>query len=179
LAFHTIRFQRLNLGRNQMWKANTIEIIKLVVSIIICQLVGFIGSLFTTPSIPTWYATLNKPSFTPPNSTFGPVWTSLFLLMGISAYLIWRKGLQDKNVKIALLIFITQLVLNVLWSILFFGLHSPFPAFIEIIILWLVILVTFVSFMKISNPAGILLLPYLIWVAFAAILNYSLWKLNS
>jgi len=99
--------------------------------------------------------------------------------MGISAYLIWRKGLQDKNVKLALLIFIAQLGLNVLWSILFFGLHSPFSAFIEIIILCLVILAAFIYFMKISKPAGILLLPYLIWVAFAAILNYQFWKLNS
>jgi benzodiazapine receptor len=162
-----------------MWKANTIEIMKLVVSIVVCQLAGFIGSLFTTPSIPTWYTAISKPSFTPPNAVFGPVWTTLFLLMGISAYLIWRKGLQEKNVKLALLIFIVQLGLNVLWSILFFGLHSPFSAFIEIIILWLVILATFFYFIKISKPAGILLLPYLIWVAFAAILNYSLWKLNS
>jgi len=162
-----------------MWRANIIEILKLGVSIVVCQLAGFVDSLFTTPSIPTWYATINKPSFTPPNSIFGPVWTSLFLLMGVSAYLIWRKGITVENVKIALYIFIAQLVLNVLWSILFFGLHSPFYAFIEIIILWLVILATFVSFIKISKPAGILLLPYLIWVAFAAILNYNLWKLNS
>ncbi|MFH1335241.1 MAG: TspO/MBR family protein [Candidatus Zixiibacteriota bacterium] len=162
-----------------MSRTNIIEILKLIICIGVCQLAGFVGSLFTTPSIPTWYAAIRKPSFTPPNSVFGPVWTTLFLLMGISAYLIWRKGLQDKNVKLALLIFIAQLGLNVLWSILFFGLHSPFSAFIEIIILWLVILVTFVSFMKISKPAGILLLPYLIWVAFAAILNYNLWKLNS
>ena len=152
---------------------------KLIISIAVCQLAGFIGSLFTTPSIPTWYVTLNKPSFTPPNWIFGPVWTSLFLLMGISAYLIWRKGFQHKNVKMALLIFIVQLVLNVLWSILFFGLPSPFSAFVEIIILWLVILLTFVYFIRISQPAGILLLPYLIWVAFAAILNFHLWKLNS
>ncbi|HEX7401977.1 MAG TPA: TspO/MBR family protein [candidate division Zixibacteria bacterium] len=162
-----------------MWKANTIEIVKLVISIIVCQLAGFVGSLFTTPSIPTWYAALRKPVFNPPNSVFGPVWTTLFLLMGISAYLIWRKGLQDKNVKMALIIFIVQLGLNVIWSILFFGLHSPFSAFMEIIILWLVILATFLYFMKISKPAGILLIPYLIWVAFAAILNYHLWKLNS
>lgn len=162
-----------------MLKPNITEIIKLVVSIVTCQLAGFIGSLFTTPSIPTWYATIKKPSFTPPNAVFGPVWTMLFLLMGISAYLIWRKGLQDKNVKWALMIFIVQLVLNVLWSILFFGLHHPFLAFIEIIVLWLVILATLISFMKLSKPAGILLLPYLIWVAFAAILNYQLWKLNS
>jgi benzodiazapine receptor len=162
-----------------MLKANFIEIIKLVVSIVICQLVGFIGSLFTTPSIPTWYAAIKKPSFTPPNAVFGPVWTTLFLLMGISAYLVWRKEFQDKNVRLALIIFIAQLGLNVLWSILFFGLHSPFSAFIEIIILWVAILATFISFIVISKPAGILLLPYLIWVAFAAILNYQLWKLNS
>ena len=161
-----------------MEKSNLIEILKLVISLAFCQLAGFIGSLFTTPSIPTWYAALNKPAFNPPNSIFGPVWTTLFLLMGISAYLIWRKGVHDKNVKIALLIFIVQLLLNVTWSFLFFGLHSPSSAFFEIIILWLAILVTVFSFMKISKPAGILLLPYLLWVSFASVLNFSLWKLN-
>ncbi len=161
-----------------MGKSNLIEILKLVISLAFCQFAGFIGSLFTTPSIPTWYAALRKPLFNPPNSVFGPVWTTLFLLMGISAYLIWRKGFHDKNVKIALLIFIVQLLLNVFWSFLFFGLHSLSYAFFEIIFLWLAILVTVLSFMNISKPAGILLLPYLLWVSFASVLNFSLWKLN-
>ena len=162
-----------------MWKSNFIEILKLIISIAVCQLAGFVGSLFTTPSIPTWYAALRKPSFNPPNSVFGPVWTTLFLLMGISAYLIWRKGVHDRYVRIALLIFIVQLLLNVLWSFLFFGLHNPSSAFVEIIILWLAILATLIAFIKISKPAGILLLPYILWVSFAAVLNFSLWKLNA
>ncbi len=162
-----------------MWKSNLIEILKLIISIAVCQLAGFVGSLFTTPSIPTWYAALRKPSFNPPNSVFGPVWTTLFLLMGISVYLIWRKGVHDRYVRIALLIFIVQLLLNVLWSFLFFGLHNPSSAFVEIIILWLAILATLIAFIKISKPAGILLLPYLLWVSFAVVLNFSLWKLNA
>ena len=161
-----------------MERINSVEILKLIFSLAICQFAGFIGSLFTTPSIPTWYAALSKPSFNPPNSIFGPVWTTLFLLMGISAYLIWRKGVQNNNVRIALLIFILQLLLNVLWSYLFFGLHSPSSAFFEIIFLWLAILITFLSFMKISKSAGILLLPYLLWVSLATILNLFIWKLN-
>lgn len=154
------------------------EILKLVISLVICQFAGFIGSLFTTPSIPTWYAALSKPSFNPPNSIFGPVWIILFILMGISAYLIWRKKVCDRNVRMALVIFLFQLLLNVLWSFLFFRLHNPSAAFFEIIILWLAILVTFLSFMKISKTAGILFLPYLFWVGFAAVLNLFIWKLN-
>lgn len=154
------------------------EIFKLIVSVVICQLAGLIGSLFTSSSIPNWYATLRKPTFTPPNSVFAPVWTTLFLLMSVSAYLIWRKGLQDKNVGICLLIFIFQLVLNLLWSFLFFGLKSPFYSFIEIMILWLAIGFTILKFLKLSRMAGLLLLPYLLWVSFAAILNFNLWKLN-
>ena len=155
------------------------DIVKLIASIIICQLAGFIGSLFTTPVIPTWYKTLAKPSFTPPNSLFSPVWIILFLLMGISLFLVWQKNLKDNKVKIALVFFAIQLVLNILWSILFFGLQSPLLAFIEIIILWLAILLTILKFIKVSKPAGLLLLPYILWVSFAALLNFFLWNLNA
>ena len=154
-------------------------ILKLIASIIICQLAGFIGSLFTTPAIPTWYKTLTKPAFTPPNSIFSPVWITLFLLMGISLFLVWQKSLKDQKVKIALLFFAVQLVLNTFWSILFFGLKSPLWAFIEIIILWFAILLTIIKFFKVSKPAGILLLPYILWVSFAAFLNFFLWNLNA
>lgn len=164
----------------------TKNMLKLLVAIVVCQAAGFVGSLFTTPSIQTWYATLTKPTFNPPNWVFAPVWTTLFLLMGIAAFLVWRRldsgsgaGMTEKkNVKKALGIFLMQLVLNVLWSILFFGLHSPRTAFIEIICLWLAILVTMVSFAKVSKVASWLLLPYILWVSFAAFLNYSLWILN-
>ncbi len=154
------------------------DILKLIGSIIICQLAGFIGSLFTTPAIPTWYKTLSKPAFNPPNSIFSPVWITLFLLMGISLFLVWQKNHKDREVKIALLFFTAQLVLNILWSILFFGLKSPLWAFVEIIILWLAILLTIIKFFKVSKPAGYLLLPYILWVSFAAFLNFSLWRLN-
>jgi len=153
-------------------------ILKLIVSILICQGAGLVGSVFTSPAIPTWYATLQKPSFDPPNWVFAPVWILLFLLMGISLYLIWSKRLEDKKVKIAIVIFGSQLVLNILWSFLFFGFKSPLYAFIEIIILWLAILVTIISFYRISKTAAYLLLPYILWVSFASVLNFSIMILN-
>lgn len=154
------------------------SVFKFIVAIVICQLTGVIGSLFTTPFISTWYETIQKPAFTPPNWLFGPVWISLFTLMGISLYLIWNKRLENKKVKLSLLVFFVQLALNSLWSILFFGLQSPFYAFIEIIILWIAIAVTIFKFYKISRTAGLLLLPYIIWVCIALTLNYYVWILN-
>jgi len=158
--------------------SRTSKILKLMTAILFCQVVGVVGSLFTYPSIQTWYATVRKPDFTPPNWVFAPVWIILFVLMGISAYLIWIKGLENKNIRIALLIFGIQLVLNGLWSFLFFGLQSPLYAFFEVIILWLVILLTITKFSKISKTAGLLLIPYIIWVSFAAILNFYIVRLN-
>jgi translocator protein len=152
--------------------------LKLIISIVVCQLAGGIGAIFTTPSISTWYKTLEKPSFSPPNWVFAPVWTTLFLLMGISAFLIWREGIKKSQVRIALGIFITQLLLNILWSLLFFGLKLPMAGFFEIIFLWIAILLTILSFLKISIPAGILLIPYIFWVSLASVLNFALWKLN-
>jgi len=160
-----------------MRKGIVIEIIKLIVSIFVCQCAGFIGSIFTTPSIPTWYATLTKPSFTPPNSIFAPVWTILFLLMGISAFLVWRRSL-DKHVKIALSIFMFQLIFNILWSVAFFGLRSPLAGLVIISILWIAILLTILNFYKISKVAGLLLIPYILWVSFASVLNFTIWRLN-
>lgn len=157
----------------------SVGILKLIISIVICQLAGVIGSLFTRPAIPTWYATLRRPSFTPPNWIFSPVWITLFVLMGISAFLVWNKGLSDKEVKIALSIFAVQLILNVLWSVMFFGLRSPLAGFIEIVILWIVILLTILYFLKVSKAAGILLMPYILWVSFAVALNFSIWRLNA
>ena len=161
-----------------MKKIRLSEILKFLISIIICELAGVIGSIFTTPAIPRWYATLIKPPFTLPNWVFAPVWTSLYLLMGISAYLIWRKGLHNRQVNSGLRIFILQLVLNTLWSFLFFGLKSPFLGFLEIVLLWAAIILAILSFFRVSKLAGILLLPYILWVSFAAILNFSLWRLN-
>lgn len=152
--------------------------LKLIVAIVVCELAGVVGSIFTTPSIPGWYAGLVKPALNPPSWVFGPVWTTLFVLMGIAAFLVWRKGLVRRDVKNALGIFIIQLILNTLWSVIFFGLHSPGGALIEIIFLWLAILATIISFAKISKPAAWLLVPYILWVSFAAYLNYSIWALN-
>ena len=154
------------------------EILILFSSIIICQLAGIIGSLFTAPSIPLWYANINKPSFNPPSWVFAPVWTTLYLLMGIALFLVWRKGLKRKDLKIAFAVFIFQLILNTLWSILFFGLKSPFVAFIEIVLLWISILISIILFFRISKVAGALLIPYLLWVSFASVLNFAIWRLN-
>jgi tryptophan-rich sensory protein len=155
------------------------NIIKLAASIIICLMAGFIGSVFTVDSIQTWYMGIEKPFFNPPNWVFGPVWTTLFILMGISLYLVWSRGIKTNDAKIALTLFSAQLVLNVLWSIIFFSLKSPFYAFIEIVILWTAILFTIIWFRKISKTAGYLLVPYILWVSFAAVLNLSIFLLNS
>ncbi|MEO0296663.1 MAG: TspO/MBR family protein [candidate division WOR-3 bacterium] len=155
------------------------KILKLLLSILICQVAGILGSIFTTPAIPTWYLQLNKPPFTPPNWLFAPAWTTLFLLMGISLYLVWNQGWENKQVKKAILIFAIQLILNILWSFIFFTLKSLLFAFIEIIILWIAILLTIINFQKVSKPSAYLLLPYLFWVSFASVLNFSLLTLNS
>ena len=151
---------------------------KIIIAILICEAAGVIGSFFTTPAITTWYSEVRKPTFVPPNWLFAPAWITLFLLMGISAGIIWNRGLENKNIKAALSVFGAQLALNILWSLLFFGLKSPFLAFLEIILLWLAILINIISFCKISKTAGLLLLPYILWVSFAALLNFSVWQLN-
>lgn len=154
------------------------DIVKLLISIIICQAVGFIGSLFTTPNIPTWYATLKKPGFAPPNWLFAPVWTILFLLMGIAFYLVWRQGWNNPPVKSAMIIFIVHFVVNILWSAVFFGLKSPLAGFFVIVTLWFLILLTIIYFTNVSKIAGILFIPYLLWVSFASVLNFMLYKIN-
>lgn len=151
---------------------------KLIASLFLCFAVAGIGSLVTTPSINTWYETLNKPAFNPPNWIFAPVWTLLFFCMGVSFYLIWKRGTQKKKVQKAIVLFLLQLCLNFFWSLLFFGLHSPLFAFIDIILLWIAIFLTIRSFWQVSKPAAYLLLPYLAWVSFAAILNLSIVVLN-
>jgi len=154
------------------------DILKLVVSIVVCEGAGGIGAIFTTPAISTWYAGLQKPSFTPPNSVFAPVWLTLYLLMAIAAFLIWRKGLNTQSAKPALILFLVQLALNVLWSVVFFGLKSPLGGVILILLLWIAILLTIIRFFKISPPAGGLLIPYIVWVSIAANLNVWVWILN-
>ena len=148
------------------------------VFVIIAEVAGATGSIFTASAIPAWYATLNKPTFNPPNFIFAPVWTILYFLMGVSAFLVFEKGFTKKEVRFALLVFALQLILNVLWSFVFFGLKSPSLAFLEIIILWVSILATILAFYKISKPASFLLLPYLLWTTFAAFLNFAILRLN-
>ena len=148
--------------------------IKLVIALVICQLAGIIGSIFTSPNIGAWYATLIGPSFAPPNWIFGPVWITLFVLMGISLYLVWK----EKKNKIAISLFFIQLGLNVLWSFFFFGLQNPLLALIELVILWVFILLTILYFFKISKLSGYLMLPYIIWVSFAFVLNLGFVILN-
>ena len=155
------------------------EIIRLVVSIIACQGAGLIGAIFTTPAIPTWYAALEKPAFTPPNSVFAPIWVTLYLLMGIAVFLIWRIGLRESGVKLAFVIFWGQLVLNALWSVVFFGFKSPLAGVVVIIILWAAILLTIIRFFKLSKVAGGLLIPYILWVSIASYLSAGIWMLNS
>ena len=152
--------------------------LKLVLSILICQLAGITGALFTAGSVSGWYATLIKPSFNPPDSVFAPVWTVLYLLMGISMFLIWKEGLRNKEVRNAFILFIVQLVFNTLWTIIFFGARSITGGFVIIVILWILILICIFRFLRISKTAGMLLIPYFFWVAFAAVLNCYIMILN-
>jgi len=170
------------MRENQTPPFNRFNIIKLIASVIICELVGSLGALFTLPAIPTWYAVLKKPSLSPPNWLFAPVWTALFALMGIALFLVWdsysRPGDGKKKEKIALYVFALQLLLNMLWSAIFFGVHSISGGFLEIIILWLAILATIIAFYRVSRLAGWLLSPYILWVSFALYLNLAIWSLN-
>jgi benzodiazapine receptor len=152
--------------------------LKLFISILVCQCAGVVGVLFTRQSIPEWYAFINKPAFNPPNWVFAPVWTILYTMMGVAVFLVWRKGLNNPEVRGALLIFILQLVLNSLWSIVFFGNQSIVGGMVVIVLLWLVILWTMIRFFTVSKFAGALLVPYIAWVSFALILNVALVVLN-
>lgn len=154
------------------------DIVRLIVSIVACQCAGIVGSIFTTSAIPTWYTALQKPPFAPPNWLFAPAWVTLYLLMGISAFLIWRTGVENRETRITLMVFLVQLILNALWSIAFFGLQSPLYGLIVIIALWIAILVTMLKFFRISTIAGALMLPYILWVTFATVLNTSIFMLN-
>lgn len=148
---------------------------RLIGAVILCELAGITGSLFTIKNIPTWYAALNKPAFNPPNWLFGPVWTALYIMMGISLFLIWESGKENKRAQV---LFYIQLILNTAWTFIFFGLHSPFWGFVEIIALWIMIIVCIIEFGKISRAAAYLLVPYLLWVSFASILTFSVWRMN-
>ncbi len=152
---------------------------KLFISILIPLLVGGISGYFTSSGVEGWFATANKPWFNPPNWIFAPVWTALYVMMGIALYLVWRTETISSSIKQpAVILFVIQLTLNFFWSLIFFKLQQPGWAFAEIIIMWLAILCTILWFGKISSTAAWLLVPYICWVSFASVLNYAIWKLN-
>lgn len=153
------------------------SISKLAVSILICQCAGLIGTIFTVSSITNWYNFLNQPSFKPPNSLFGPVWTILYTLIGISLYWIWIKPQSKKRTE-ALGLFAVHLIINSLWSIIFFGLHQIFAAFVVIVVLWVTLIIVMKRFLAIDSRASWILFPYLIWLSFATLLNLAIWWLN-
>ena len=153
-------------------------VIRFVAIIILCMAVGSIGAIFTSSSVSTWYANLNKPSFTPPDHIFGIVWPILYVMMGASAAIIAGKGLQYPDVRFAFVVFIMQLILNGLWTPLFFGLNCIAAALFEIILLWLAVVITITLFAKISKLAAALLIPYIFWLSFAVVLNAAFYILN-
>ena len=150
----------------------------IIIGIVICSTIGFLSSVVTQSSVNGWYMTLNKPSFNPPNWIFAPVWTALYILMGISAGWVWAKGFHHKWVKTGLYHFGFQLLLNGLWSIVFFGLQQPFWGLLVVLTLLVVLILTIKWFKVVSKVAAILLIPYLLWVCFATVLNYKIWELN-
>jgi len=151
---------------------------KLIIAVAAPGVIGGLSGFATARGVSTWYPTLVKPSFNPPAWVFGPVWTVLYIMMGVAAYLLWRQGINVVGVRVALAVFVVQLALNALWSILFFGMHSPGWALVEIVVLWFAIGVTIRLFWNVVPAAGALLLPYLAWVSFATVLDASLWWLN-
>ncbi len=155
------------------------KILRIAVVLMTCLVVGYLSGMVTKDSITTWYPTLVKPSFNPPNWIFAPVWTILYIMMGVAGGMVWNRMEQDAEiVKKAFMFFIIQLALNAIWSLLFFYLHNPFLSLIEIVLLWLLIFETYTQFKKIDKVAGMLLIPYLAWVSFAMVLNGSIWWLN-
>lgn len=155
------------------------KFVKIAIALVICLTVGYSAGVVTKTSIETWYVMLEKPVFNPPNWIFMPVWTVIYILMAVAAGLVWDKiKVQTEEVKQALLFFIIQLILNSIWSYLFFGLKNPMLALVEIVLLWLMIYETYLKFIKINKTAGYFLIPYLAWVGFATVLNASIWWLN-
>ena len=161
-----------DVRKKPAWQA-----LALCLSFLLCFLAAGLGSLFTMASLGSWYAGLAKPSWNPPSWLFGPVWTALYAMMAVAGWLVWRRG--GAASRLALRWFAVQLVLNVGWSAVFFGLQLPGLAFVEILVLWVAIAATLVVSWKVSRAAGILLAPYLLWASFAAVLNFAIWRLNA
>ena len=149
---------------------------RLTLCIVVCVGAGWLGSLLTRPALMTWYEGLSKPDWTPPNWLFAPVWTIMYVAMAIAAWLVWRRsGLA----AVPMQLFLLQLLLNVAWSAVFFRFRSPGWAFLEIVALWCAILFTAIAFGRAAPVAGWLMIPYLVWVSYAAALNFAIWRLNS
>jgi benzodiazapine receptor len=151
---------------------------KLAAAILLCVIAGSLGSLVTITGPGSWYASLQKPFFTPPNWVFAPMWITLFVLMGIALYLVWESGPQHRDVQVALGIFSVQFILNVLWSFLFFGLRSPLLGLVDILLLWIMIAATIGAFYRVKKSAAYLLVPYIAWVSLASALNGAVWFMN-
>ena len=158
---------------------NKARVVGLAVFVLLSLAAGALGALWTAPATQPggWYSQIEKPSWTPPSWLFGPVWTALYVAMGVAAWLVWKNGGWEAN-RGALTLFFVQLVLNAAWSGLFFGLESPGLAMAEIVLLWMFILATLLAFWRVSRPAGLLFVPYLLWVTFASALNFAVWRLN-
>lgn len=152
--------------------------LKFIAAVSIPLLAGGISGFFTVTGVESWYQYINKPSWNPPNWIFGPVWTTLYIMMGVALFLVWKTDTSYELKKIAFVLFGVQLLLNFCWSFLFFKLEQPGWAFAEIIVMWLFILMTIFAFAQVSKTAAWLLVPYISWVSFAAILNYTIWKMN-
>ncbi|WP_295794887.1 TspO/MBR family protein [Mucilaginibacter sp.] len=154
------------------------QLFPFLISLVITLAIGFVASLFTRPQIASWYSTLNKPTFNPPPWLFAPVWTALYIMIAIAAYLVWQRRDSSKTYKITASIYIVQLAFNFSWSMVFFGLHGILPALFVILLLWVSIILNIRWFKKYSKTAAWLLVPYLLWVSFASILNLSIYLLN-
>ena len=154
------------------------KVLKFIASIIICQSAGVFGSMATFEAVPGWYITLEKPFFAPPNWIFGPVWIILYYLMGVSLYIVWKDELKSKTRKVFFVVFAIQLILNALWSLLFFGLKSPLLGLIDILILDVMLVVTIFYAKRVSKYAAMLLIPYMVWIIIASVLNYAIMVLN-
>lgn len=153
-------------------------VVKIFIGVVICLGIGFVGSIATQTSVDSWYTTLNKPGFNPPSWLFAPVWTLLYILMGVAAGMVWSRGFHHIWVKTALYHFGFQLVLNASWSIAFFGYQSPLVAMLIIIALIVLVLITFKWFKVVNTTAAYLLIPYILWIVYAAALNFEIWRLN-
>jgi tryptophan-rich sensory protein len=152
--------------------------VKLLIAIAIPVLVGGISGFFTVSGVESWYQTIHKPSWNPPNWVFGPVWTTLYVMMGIALWLVWKEDTSRELKMIAFILFGVQLILNFLWSFVFFKLEQPGFAFLEILFMWVAILATIFAFAQVNKTAAWLLVPYISWVSFAAILNFTIWRMN-